>query len=92
MYDGGFVSRTGILACALWILVLALLALAWYVALFHPQEWATARMLAASGCALAPLAAVIHIKTYLQRQARLIRTCNGLPNSQPVHPELRSLP
>lgn len=73
MDDGGYVSRTGIVAGALWLAVLALILGAWGVVLFASEHYGVAGMLAASGCALSALAATLHIKTYACRVSQLVR-------------------
>lgn len=77
MDNGGYVSKTGIAAGALWATVLALMVAAWVVILFADSHWTVAGMLAASGCALSALAATLHIKTYACRLSQLVRATVG---------------
>lgn len=78
MNDGGYVSKTGMAAAALWAVVIALLGSAWVVILAAEHHLEVAGMLAATGCATSALAATLHIKTYACRMSRLIRLSSGL--------------
>lgn len=79
-----FISRTQIVAAALWVLVGSLIGSAWLVVAFAPGNWEWAGLLAATGCATSALAAVAHLKVYSVRLCSLIRVTSGLesPSAQ----------
>lgn len=78
MNSGGYISRTGVAAGALWVLTAGLLGAAWLVILIDGKDWRAAGMLAATAATLSPVSAVLHLRTYHCRVSNLIRATSGL--------------
>ncbi len=83
--DDGSVSKGGVRAGALWVVVAALLIAAWVVILAADDYWTIAGMLAATSCATSALAATLHIKTYMCRLSRLVRLSADLERPAELH-------
>ena len=78
MNNGGYFSKNATIAALLWFAVAALITAAWLVGLLTDGHLHVAGLLAATGCALSALAAVLHIRTYACRLVRMVRVSSGL--------------
>jgi hypothetical protein len=76
-----YFSHTAAIATVLWLTVGALIAAGWGIVIFAPHRWLVAGMLAATGCALSPLAATLHVRIFQVRTCGLIRAASGLAPS-----------
>ena len=79
-----YVNKGKVAACTAWAWVVGLMLSAWavmIVGLEHDHAWKFAGMLAATACALASFASVMHVRCYAVRVAGLVR---AVGNSRPV--------
>lgn len=71
--NDAFVSRSSLIAGALWLVVVATLGAGWAVLVFAPGSWHLAAMLAGTAGTLAAVAATVTVQRFHMRTCALIR-------------------
>lgn len=77
--NDSLVSHPAIAATCLWTTVGVLIAAAWVLRIVSPDLWHWSALFGLTAGALAPVAAVAHIKVYSVRVGNLVRNTAALP-------------